>query len=236
MPTTHLAIVLKAPLLGLVKTRLAAAIGPELALGAYKAMVACVLAAAEASGLPATVHFAPDEGEAAIREFCGPGYGYQIQVEGDLGARMAGAMAWNFARGAGAVVLVGGDVPLVTGGVLRQAARELEHGQAVLGPATDGGYYLLGIRRRAFGAHVFRDMPWSTAAVAQRTLEALEAAGTPAALLPVLPDCDTVADLRRLALSPWRERLAGTPMDEFLSGLPAEIFDQHPRFPITGGM
>lgn len=236
MPTTHLAIVLKAPLLGLVKTRLAAGIGPELALCAYKAMVACVLAAARDSGLPATVHLAPAEGEAAIRELCGPGYGYEVQVEGDLGARMAGAMEWSFTRGAGAVVLVGGDVPLVTGEVLRQAARELEHGQAVLGPATDGGYYLLGITRRAFGAHVFRDMPWSTAAVARRTCETLEAAGTPPALLPVLPDCDTVADLRRLALSPWRERLAGTPMNEFLTGLPAEMFDQHPRFLLTGGM
>ena len=235
MPT-HLAILLKAPLPGLVKTRLAADIGPERAVGAYRAMVACVLTAAKASGLPTTVHFAPVEGEAAIREFCGPGYGYQTQVEGDLGARMAGAMDWSFARGAGAVVLIGGDVPLVTGGVLRQAARELEHGQAVLGPATDGGYYLLGLRRRAFGAHVFRDMPWSTEAVARRTRQALEAAGTPPALLPVLPDCDTVADLRRLALSPWRERLAGTPMNEFLTGLPAEMFDQHPRFPITGGM
>jgi len=232
----HLAILLKAPLPGLVKTRLAAGIGPELSLGAYKAMVACVLTAAAASGLPATVHFTPAEGEAAIRELCGPGYDYQIQVEGDLGARMAGAMEWSFTRGAGAVVLVGGDVPLVTGEVLRQAARVLEHGQAVLGPATDGGYYLLGLTRRAFGAHVFRDMPWSTAALARRTREALEAADTPPTLLPVLPDCDTVADLRRLALSPWRERLAGTPMNEFLSGLPAEMFDQHPRFPITGGM
>lgn len=224
----HLAILLKAPLLGLVKTRLAAAIGPDLALGAYRAMVACVLGAAAASGLPATVHFAPADRERETRALCGPCGAYHAQVAGDLGARMAAAMAWTYSRGAGSVVVLGGDLPLLTGEILRQAARELARNDAVLGPAEDGGYYLLGLRRGAFGPHVFRDMPWSTETVAKRTRDALEAAGTPPVLLPVLPDCDTVADLRRLALSPLRERLAGTPMNDFLAGLPADMFDQHP--------
>jgi uncharacterized protein len=199
-------------------------------------MVACVLGAVDASGLTATIHFAPAGRERETRELCGPAYGYRAQVGGDLGARMEAAMGWAFSRGAASVLLIGGDLPLLTGKILRQAARELKNGEAVLGPAEDGGYYLLGLTARAFGPHVFRDMPWSTDTVAKRTRDALASAGTPPVLLPVLPDCDTVADLRRLARPPLRERLAGTAMEGFLAGLTADVFDQYPPFPVTRGV
>ena len=223
-----IALMLKAPILGLVKTRLAAGIGPELALAAHRAMVADVLAAVDASGLPLTVHFTPADREREVRELCGPGRRYRPQVAGDLGARLEAALEAAFAAGAGAALVIGCDLPLLTAAVLRQAARELARHPAVLGPATDGGYYLLGLTRPAFGPHPFRNMPWSTDTVARRTLDVLEAAGTPAVLLPALSDCDSADDLRRLARPPLRERLAGPAMARFLAGLPADVFDQTP--------
>lgn len=219
---------LKAPVLGLVKTRLAAGIGPEAALAAHRAMVTDVLASVDASGLPVTVHFTPADREDSVRELCGPDRDFRPQVAGDLGARMEAALGTAFAAGARAAMVIGCDLPLLTGALLRRAARALVRHPAVLGPAADGGYYLLGLTPFALDPWLFRDMPWSTDAVAARTLDALEANGVPAALLPVLPDCDTVADLDRLARPPLRGRLAGTAMERFLCGLPAVMFDQTP--------
>lgn len=221
MKRTVLSVMVKAPLPGLVKTRLAATIGDAAALAAYRAMAATVLAAADASRLPVTVSYAPAEHLDRVAALCGPGRRYAAQVEGDLGARMAGALAAAFADGAEAALLVGSDLPLLSADLLRQAARELEANQAVLGPAEDGGYYLIGFTRAGFLPEVFRDMPWSTARVAEMSLARLAAAGRTVALLPRLADCDAAADLDRLAAPPFRERLAGTPFARFLAGRPA---------------
>ena len=116
-----------------------------------------------------------------------------------------------------AALLIGSDLPLLTGRLLRQAAALLTENQAVLGPADDGGYYLIGFTRAGYLPDVFRNMPWSTPAVAAVTLARLADAGRATALLPPLPDCDVAADLTRLAGAPLRERLAGTPFGRFLA-------------------
>ncbi|EHJ47742.1 Protein of unknown function DUF2064 [Solidesulfovibrio carbinoliphilus subsp. oakridgensis] len=229
----RLLVCLKAPLPGLVKTRLAAGIGPEAALGAYRAMVADVLAAADASGLPTTLHFAPTDALPAVRDLCGRDRTYRPQAAGDLGARMAGALADAFAAGAGAALLVGGDLPLLTGSLLARAAGLLATADAVLGPATDGGYYAIGFTRAGFCREAFADMPWSTPAVAGRTLAVLGRTGRRVALLPALPDCDTPADLAALSRPPWRELLAGTAFGAFLAALPRDSFDHNPAYRLS---
>ncbi|EFL49276.1 Protein of unknown function DUF2064 [Solidesulfovibrio fructosivorans JJ]] len=217
----RLLVFCKAPLPGRVKTRLAAGIGDAAALAAYRAMVANVLGAADASGLPAIVYYAPAEELPAARELCGPDRTFRAQAEGDLGARMAAAFTATL-READAAVLIGSDLPLVTGEVLTRAARELAGNDAVLGPATDGGYYALGLTRAGYCPALFTDMPWSTATVAALTRARLAAAGKSLALLPELPDCDTPDDLRTLlAAPPWRRRLEKTPFGRFLASLPA---------------
>ncbi|MHC1791697.1 TIGR04282 family arsenosugar biosynthesis glycosyltransferase [Solidesulfovibrio sp.] len=233
MNRTALLVMVKAPLPGQVKTRLAAAIGDAAALAAYRAMVATVLAAADASGLPLTIVFTPAEALETVTGLCGPGRRYQPQAGGDLGARMDAALARALADGADAALLVGSDLPLLTGDRLRQAAAALENTPAVLGPAADGGYYLIGFTRAGYRPEVFRDIPWSTPAVADLTLARLRAAapadsGDAAAVLPELPDCDEGADLARLAGPPWRKHLAGTPFGEFLAGLTDAAFDHNP--------
>lgn len=228
MNRTALIVMVKAPLPGQVKTRLAATIGDAAALAAYRAMAATVLAAADASGLPLTIAFTPTECLDAVTGLCGPGRRYQPQAAGDLGARMDAALARALADGAEAAVLVGSDLPLLSADRLLQAAQALRASRAVLGPAADGGYYLIGFTRDGYQPEVFRDMAWSAPTVAALTLARLRAAAPTVAVLPELPDCDTAADLARLAGPPWRKRLAGTPFGEFLAGLADAAFDQNP--------
>lgn len=221
MSRTELLVMVKAPLPGQVKTRLAAAIGDTAALAAYRAMTATVLAAADASKLPTTIVFAPAGHLDGVAGLCGRQRRYRPQADGDLGARMDAALARALADGAEAALLVGSDLPLLTAAGLLQAARELKRSEAVLGPAVDGGYYLIGFTRAGYLPGVFADMPWSTADVADLTLARLAAGGRDTALLPVLPDCDDATDLARLAAPPWRQRLAGTPFGRFLAGGPS---------------
>ncbi|EKO39448.1 MAG: hypothetical protein B193_1847 [Solidesulfovibrio magneticus str. Maddingley MBC34] len=227
MGAVSLHLLAKAPLPGLVKTRLAAVCGDELALAAYRAMAGNVFRAALASGLPATVHFAPGDAQASMAALCGPGFRLMPQAPGDLGARMAAALAGALTAGDAAALLIGADLPLVTPALLRQAAKALEKQPAVLGPAQDGGYWLIGFTRAGFAPEVFIDMPWSTAAVAGLTRARLAAAGRDTAELATLPDCDEPADLARLAVPPWRQALGGTPFGEFLDAAPVGLFDQY---------
>lgn len=120
------------------------------------------------------------------------------QPDGDLGARMRGVMRQLFAGGARRVALVGSDLPSITAAPVREAFRLLDAdpGALVLGPAPDGGYYLIA------AAHVppiFDGIAWGGGAVLQQTRDAAHRAGVPVHLVAAVGDVDTVADLQRLA-------------------------------------
>jgi rSAM/selenodomain-associated transferase 1 len=126
------------------------------------------------------------------------------QPEGDLGARMAGTMRQLFDAGARRVALVGSDLPSISGAPIRDAFRllEAEPGALVLGPALDGGYYLVAASRVP---PIFDSIAWGSGDVLRQTREAARRAGLPVHLVEAVGDVDTVADLRRLGL----QRLAG---------------------------
>lgn len=117
------------------------------------------------------------------------------QGDGDLGQRMASASQRVTAAGH-AVLLVGTDCPSLSPALLRQAAQQLQHHDAVLLPAADGGYVLLGLRQHV--PELFEHMPWSTAQVAAITLSRLQALGLSVWQGPTLHDVDELADLARL--------------------------------------
>ena len=116
------------------------------------------------------------------------------QAEGDLGARLAAAFAAELARGARGVAAIGTDCIGLDAMQLASAFDALLDRDAVLGPAADGGYWLLGLSRPC--PEVFRDIPWGESAVAEATITRLRDAGASVALLPVLRDVDTLDDLR----------------------------------------
>jgi uncharacterized protein len=190
-----LMVFLKDPRPGAVKTRLARAIGDVLAARLYRA-----LAEAEVTGtLPRgdtysrLFFFAPvGAGPAIARWF--PGETLLPQSSGDLGERMAAAFAEVFARGARRACIVGTDVPWVDRAVVEDALQSLDDHDLVLGPAHDGGYYLLATDRPR--PELFTGIAWSTPSVLATTAERAGALGLSVRLLPLLPDIDTAEDLR----------------------------------------
>ncbi len=125
---------------------------------------------------------------------------YRPQASGGLGQRMHEAFVQALAQGAPAAVLVGTDLPGLDSSILGQALDALQEKDLALGPARDGGYYLVGLKRPA--PELFVGIPWSTDQVLAQTLARAKALGLSCSLLPELNDLDEPGDLRQLANAP----------------------------------
>jgi len=178
-----------------VKTRLAAEIGAEAALGVYRRLAEHAVAQARAAGdVAVRIHFTPAYAGETVRRWLGDdGAEYLPQADADLGERMRAAFEAAFEAGHRRVLIIGSDLPGLTADLLRDAIHHLDHHVVVLGPARDGGYYLLGLRRMV--PALFAGIPWSTDRVLALTLERLAGLGIAPALLPELADVDVAADL-----------------------------------------
>ena len=191
----HLLVFARVPALGQGKSRLAAGIGAAAALAVYRELLALTRAAVAAAGWPATVWLAgtagPEPTALEAREW--PGLAARAQLPGDLGQRMAAAFTAAFAAGAARVAIIGTDCPGLGPDHLAAAVDQLAHHDLVLGPAADGGYYLLGLR--APQPALFQHKAWGTASVLADTLADARRLGLRVALLPELRDVDTAADL-----------------------------------------
>lgn len=208
--STAFIVFARAPEPGRVKTRLAATLGDAQALAIYTWLaehtLAVVRAAAGQSHARVVVYHTPADAAPAMTAWLGNDLEYRPQRGNDLGARMAHAASAELSRGASAVVLVGTDCPSLDVGVLQRAVGVLDTAEVALGPATDGGYYLLALRRAH--AALFEEIPWSAADTLSCTLAAAAGAGLSVALLEERADIDTAEDWRR-----WRTGAA-------LTGLP----------------
>lgn len=201
----HLLIFAREPVLGRVKTRLAADTGPAAALATYRELLALTAAAVAAARVPATVWLAdapaPPANPTQPRPEW-PGLPWRVQPPADsLGERMHHAFAEAFAAGAQRVLIIGTDCPGLTAAVLHQAGDLLTLHDVVVGPATDGGYYLLAMKR--LHDDLFANKQWSTATVLAETLADATRLSLRVAQLPTLTDIDSARDL-----AAWRA--AGT--------------------------
>lgn len=194
LPGLPIAVMAKAPVPGLAKTRLASVLGADgaAALAAHLLDHAVAQAVAAALG-PVTVWATPDATHPAfLRLQQRHGVALAVQPLGDIGQRMAAV----FAAQGGPLLLMGTDLPGLSDTVLQQAAAALATHDAVLVPALDGGYGLIGLRRPA--AALFEGLAWSTPAVLAQTRQRLVAAGLRHAELPAVADIDEPADLAQL--------------------------------------
>jgi rSAM/selenodomain-associated transferase 1 len=191
-------VFVREPRPGAVKTRLAARVGEGPAAALYRAMAEQVLRRTDPRQPPAAAYarrvvFTPAAARASVAAWL-PGEALQAQEGQDLGARMAAAFSSAFAGGAERVALVGTDVPALSRAEVEGAFERLERADVVMGPAHDGGYYLLALARPQ--PELFRGVPWGSDAVASATERRAEALGLSLARLPVLHDVDTADDLR----------------------------------------
>jgi len=194
----QLVVLLKTPRTGSVKTRLAEGIGPEAACAVYQQLVATLLA--NLAPLPnVELCFTPADASAEVVPWLRAGWSSQPQVAGDLGARLHAVFLRHFQAGADRVVVIGADSPEVMPADVASAWQALAEHDVVLGPAVDGGYWLVGLRTPR--EQLFTAMPWSTDAVLAETQRRARASGLRVALLRELTDVDTVADWER-----WRHR------------------------------
>jgi uncharacterized protein len=189
-----LLVFLKWPEPGLAKTRLIPALGPEAAASVYRLLAEAVIGATrpQPGEYDRLLCFSPAEAAAKIQGWF-PGEAVWPQPEGDLGQRMASAFEEAFSRGAKRVALVGTDVPTLSRETVRATFRALGSADLVLGPAHDGGYYLLALEQPR--PELFLGIAWSTPQVLAATRERAVALGLHTHLLDTLNDVDGIDDL-----------------------------------------
>ena len=178
------------PAAGEVKTRLAAGIGGPASARVYAVTLEHSLEAAVDSGARVVLSLAAAPSAEWAR---GIECSIEVQGTGDLGDRMKDAFERRFSEGADRVMIIGSDCPLITPEHLQAAADALADRDVVLGPAVDGGYWLVGQRRP--GVDLFSDIPWSSHDTLETTRLRLAGIGVAWAELEELRDIDTKADL-----------------------------------------
>lgn len=199
-PANKLVVFVKAPRPGLVKTRLAQTIGDQTACAVYCELVAAVL---DRIGIISSVElrFSPDDAPDEIASWMRPGWTMRPQGVGSLGERMHRAFLERFESGARRVVIIGSDSPEISATDICEAWEALKSHDVVLGPAVDGGYWLIGLRGPC--AELFEGISWSTDSVMRETLARIDHAKLTFRLLRHLNDVDVEPDVRA-----WRRRQA----------------------------
>lgn len=194
-----LLIFVKHPEKGKSKTRLAKGIGHDKALEVYRKLLSHTRSIAQDISADKVVFFGnqmPEEdlwSEAAFPRM--------QQVGEDLGARMNHAFTWGFDQGYKQICVIGSDCATLTSEILDQAFVALRENDFVIGPARDGGYYLIGMS--SLYSKVFEEKVWSTAEVRKEAIADLEAGQKSYSLLPMLSDVDVVDDLRGTFLASY---------------------------------
>ncbi|WP_263970713.1 TIGR04282 family arsenosugar biosynthesis glycosyltransferase [Leptolyngbya sp. KIOST-1] len=181
---------------GRTKTRLIPQLGAMGAAAVQRQMTEYVLGqvqvAAQQLPLAVEVHFAGGNGE-QMQAWLGVAGVYYPQAQGGLGDRLIAAFSQSFDQGRPGAIAIGSDCPALTARHLGMAIEALHQVDVVLGPATDGGYYLIGLRQ--LNRALFAAIDWGTDRVLEQTLAAAKAQGLSVELLPPLTDIDRPEDL-----------------------------------------
>jgi rSAM/selenodomain-associated transferase 2/rSAM/selenodomain-associated transferase 1 len=196
VPRRRLILFTRFPEAGRVKTRLVPALGREGAEALHRRLVLRTVRTAEAACrlCDAELEIRFDGGtEEAFRHWLGDHFVCRPQRHGDLGDRMAEVFAESLGAGLQAALIIGSDCPALTPELLADAFAKLASNSVVLGPAVDGGYYLLGLTRQI--PELFRGIAWGTEHVLGESLKILAGLNFAPALLPPLDDVDRPEDL-----------------------------------------
>jgi rSAM/selenodomain-associated transferase 1 len=195
-------VIARAPVPGACKTRLEPLLGPDGCARLHAALIARAVAWAHAAA-PGAAYLGHTGAAAGVRGLVPAATRLFAQVDGDLGRRLAAAAARVHAEAGGPVLVVGADVPALGAAHAAAAFDDLAHGcDVVLGPSTDGGYYLIGLRQPRPDLFALADGAWGGPDVLRLTLAAAEGAGLGVGLLRAERDLDEPADARALLADP----------------------------------
>lgn len=185
---------MKYPEAGRVKTRLARNIGAQNAAQISKQMAEKVLSSTVTTDYEyrRIIFIDPVERESDFRNWL-PGEQFVGQQGCNLGERMDNVIRYLFGRGAEKAVITGADIPKLNKDIILQAFKELDYADVVIGPAIDGGYYLIGMKRPF--PELFQGIPWSTEDVFSETVRIINSLCKSYRIVPALSDIDTIEDL-----------------------------------------
>jgi rSAM/selenodomain-associated transferase 1 len=192
-----LIIFVRNPILGKVKTRLAATVGPEKALAVYRELLDRTRAVTINLNCDKALFY--DGYIPAVDNWDSSVFAKHIQTGNILGERMQQAFQTGFANQYNRICIIGSDCYELTTKIIQQAFRALEKNEVVIGPSADGGYYLLGMTKPL--PFLFIDKSWSTDSVLRQTLLDIKERGLSVALLPTLTDVDEEKDLPTMRVS-----------------------------------
>lgn len=182
---------------GQTKTRLIPALGTEGAANLQKKLTEYTLTEASKLGVNLRVYFSGGN-ETLMQRWLGENYQYYRQREGDLGEKLIAALEESFTADVAKIVIIGIDCPDLDAAIIKQAFAELNHQDLVLGPAEDGGYYLIGLRSCL--PELFQGIDWGTDVVLKQTISIAEKKGLNIHYLPMFNDLDTPEDIEKSGL------------------------------------
>lgn len=206
MPRNQLGVFARVPIAGGVKSRLVPPLSPDSACELYRAFLADLFERLGPVKAKITV-FAGGEPVSELASLFPKPWPVVSQVEGDLGARLTAASAHLLARPDGRAVLIGSDSPDLPLGYLKRAFQRLKHKDVVIGPAMDGGYYLIGLR--APTPALFEGIEWGSNRVLTRTMEIIQREKLSVYLLPPWYDVDDAQSLEILRALCAARKLGG---------------------------
>jgi rSAM/selenodomain-associated transferase 1 len=192
-----LGLTVKYPEPGTVKTRLAREIGDGEACRVYRTIAEKIISKTvpDGSHYERIIFYSPSSFELKMRKWL-PAESIIPQRGGDIGEIMDNAFFDMFASGAQKAVVTGVDIPGLNRHLVNLAFLELEQADVVIGPATDGGYYLVGMKSQF--SRIFRSMPWGTAEVFRETVRVIDNLGLKVQVLAAMTDVDTMEDLLKV--------------------------------------
>mgnify|MGYP005842870837 CR=1 FL=1 len=204
MQTGAILLFTRYPVPGQVKSRLIPALGPQGAAALMHRLTVHTLRQvqnfAATQNISLVIYYAGGS-TPLMQNLFGRHFCYRPQVKGDLGQRLLAALQDSLAAGLRPVVIIGSDCPGLSPAILTTAFARLQDHDLVLGPAVDGGYYLIGLN--ALHPELFQQISWGTDQVLTQTMQKAQKLGLLTALLPTLRDIDRPADLC------WLSRLWG---------------------------
>ena len=185
-----LILFIRNPVEGLVKTRLALETGSKVALAIYNELLSIVFKNAIPIDTDKAIYFSDN-----IDETIDPGFYFKSHVQkgADLGERMSNAFMESFNKGYDKVVLIGSDCFELTPEVICEAFDKLQKTDCVIGPANDGGYYLIGLSKEI--SELFSGIIWGSSGVLNQTIHILDNKMISYSLLSALNDVDTIEDV-----------------------------------------
>jgi rSAM/selenodomain-associated transferase 1 len=197
MDENLLVMFVKYPEPGQVKSRLALTLGDRKAAQVYKSvteeLISAVVPSSSDTVYDMAVAYSPADAAQDMRTWLRSGIQLMPQSGANLGERLQNAFAAGFADGYARIIIIGSDCPAVTRELVRDALHRLKIHEVVIGPAADGGYYLIGLSRSA--PELFTNIDWSTEHVFDQTIEKCDRLGLAYTLLPPLRDIDRPEDL-----------------------------------------